>query len=174
MTLLQWASFQFSRAHSSVLYWKSCVVRWLSKRSSNLISFQEQGTQGHDGCVVMDTCILDSSMFIEHIINPVQHWTRLAQRLKITSRQLEEPKAWSLVLTEVSGQWVLIDRYPDWEPKMPGLMTSSGGSDDTSNNARAGRPTPATAHEVGCGPSKSPDQVRICVSCNRVENYPYL
>jgi hypothetical protein len=57
---------------------------------------------------------------------------------------------------------------------MLGLMTSSGGSDDTSNKARAGRPTPAMAHEVGCGPSKSPDQVRICVSCNRVENCPYL
>jgi hypothetical protein len=47
-------------------------------------------------------------------------------------------------------------------------------SDDTSNTARAGGPLSTMANEVGCDPSKSPDRVRVCVSCNRVRNLPYL
>jgi hypothetical protein len=31
----------------------------------------------------MDTCIADSSMYVEHIINPVQHWVKITRRLKI-------------------------------------------------------------------------------------------
>jgi hypothetical protein len=37
-----------------------------------------------------------------------------------------------------------------------------------------GGPLAAMGHVAGCGPSKSLNQVRICVSCNRVENMPCL
>jgi hypothetical protein len=46
--------------------------------------------------------------------------------------------------------------------------------DDTSNTARAGGPLSAMTQEGGCDPSKSPDQVRVCESCNRVRNMIYL
>jgi hypothetical protein len=47
-------------------------------------------------------------------------------------------------------------------------------SDDTSNTARAEVPLSAIAYEAGCIPSKSSDQVHICVSCNKVRNLPHL
>jgi hypothetical protein len=50
-----------------------------------------------------------------------------------------------------------------------GLQTSLL-SDDTSNNAQVGGLLTVTAHEAGWDLIKSPDQVRVCVSCNRVEN----
>jgi hypothetical protein len=35
--------------------------------------------------------------------------------------------------------------------------------DDISNTSWVRGPLPATIHEAGCGPSKSPDQVCVCV-----------
>jgi hypothetical protein len=69
---------------------------------------------------------------------------------------------------------VLISQYPNREPKWPGLTTCSRASDDTSNTARARGPLGAMAHEARYGPSKSPDRVRVSVSCNKVTNLPYL
>jgi hypothetical protein len=39
---------------------------------------------------------------------------------------------------------------------------------------RAGVPLSTTVHKAGCSPSKSPNLVRVYVSCNRVENLTYL
>jgi hypothetical protein len=58
-------------------------VRRLSRQSSKLSNFSEKGTHGRDDRAVIDTCIADSSMCIEHIINPVRHWIRLIRRLMI-------------------------------------------------------------------------------------------
>jgi hypothetical protein len=54
------------------------------------------------------------------------------------------------------------------------IMSSSFQLDDTTNTAWVGGPLSANSHEVGCGPSKSLDRVRVCVSCNRVKNLLYL
>jgi hypothetical protein len=43
-----------------------------------IISASEIEYKRHDVHAAMDTCTLDSSMFTEHIINPIQHWTRIA------------------------------------------------------------------------------------------------
>jgi hypothetical protein len=48
-----------------------CIVRWLFRRSNKLSNFSEKGTQRHDGRAGNDMYIIDSSMCIEHIINPV-------------------------------------------------------------------------------------------------------
>jgi hypothetical protein len=48
------------------------------------------------------------------------------------------------------------------------------GSDDTSNTAKARGPLSAMAHVARCGPSKSPDRVRVCESCIRDGNLSYL
>jgi hypothetical protein len=60
----------------------------------------------------------------------------------------------------------------DGKLKLPGLMTCSGASDDSSNTARVWSPLSVMAHESECGIIKSPDRVRICVSYNRVRNLP--
>jgi hypothetical protein len=46
--------------------------------------------------------------------------------------------------------------------------------DSILNTARVRGPLSATVHEAGCGPSKIPDLVCVCVSYNRVKNPPYL
>jgi ABC-type antimicrobial peptide transport system permease subunit len=38
-----------------------------------------------DGCAVIDACVMDSSMYIEHIINPMQHRIKVTRTLKIES-----------------------------------------------------------------------------------------
>jgi hypothetical protein len=55
----------------------------LSRQISKLSNFSEKGIQRRDGRVAADTCIADSSMCIEHIINPVQHRVKIIRRLKI-------------------------------------------------------------------------------------------
>jgi hypothetical protein len=54
------------------------------------------------------------------------------------------------------------------------IMSSSFQLGDTINTAQVRAHYLQMAHEVGCGPSKSHDRMRICVSCNRVENMSYL
>jgi hypothetical protein len=65
------------------MFQKLCIVHQFSSGSSNSSSFREQSTKRHDDHTIMDTCILGSSIFIEHIINLVQHRIRTIQRLKI-------------------------------------------------------------------------------------------
>jgi hypothetical protein len=50
------------------------------------IQLFRKGTQRRDGRAAIDTCIADSSMCIEHIINPVRHRMKLIRRLKIEGR----------------------------------------------------------------------------------------
>jgi hypothetical protein len=45
---------------------------------------------------------------------------------------------------------------------------------DNSNTAWAEGPLSAMAHEAECGPSKSLDWVRICMSCNGVRILLYI
>jgi hypothetical protein len=47
------------------------------------IQLLEKGTHRCDDRAAIDTCIADSSMCIEYIINPVRHWVKLIKRLKI-------------------------------------------------------------------------------------------
>jgi hypothetical protein len=41
-------------------------------------------------------------------------------------------------------------------------------------SARARGPLAAATHKAGCGPSKSPDRMRVCMSCIRVANLSCL
>jgi hypothetical protein len=52
----------------------------LSRQSSKLSNFSEKGTHRHDGRATINTCIAESSMCIEHIINLVQHWVKHSRR----------------------------------------------------------------------------------------------
>jgi hypothetical protein len=60
-----------------------CILRQLSRWSSKLCNFLEKDTQRRDNRVAIDMCIADSSMCIEHIINPVQHRVKIIIGLKI-------------------------------------------------------------------------------------------
>jgi hypothetical protein len=55
----------------------------LSKQTTKLSNFSEKDTQRCDDCAAADTCIVDSSMCIKHIINPVNHRVKIIRRLKI-------------------------------------------------------------------------------------------
>jgi hypothetical protein len=65
---------------------------------------------------------------------------------------------------------MLIDQLTDRELKLSGLTAYSGASDNTITIPRVRDPLVVIAHEAGCGLSKSPDQVHVCVSCNKVGN----
>jgi hypothetical protein len=59
------------------------IMHQLSRRSSKLANFSEKATQIHDGDATLDLYIADSSMCIEHIINPAQLQIKITRRLKI-------------------------------------------------------------------------------------------
>jgi hypothetical protein len=52
--------------------------------------FPRWSTKRDDGRTAMDTCILDLSMFIEHIFNPVHQQIRITQRLISVAGRSEE------------------------------------------------------------------------------------
>jgi hypothetical protein len=47
------------------------------------IQLSRESTQRCDGRAAINTCIVDSSVCIEYIINPVQHWVKIIKGLKI-------------------------------------------------------------------------------------------
>jgi hypothetical protein len=53
------------------------IVHRLSRRLSKLPNFLEKVTQRCDDRAAVDTYIVDSSMYIKHIINPVHHWIKI-------------------------------------------------------------------------------------------------
>jgi hypothetical protein len=58
------------------------VSFWLSRWSSKLSNFSVKSAQRCAGRAASDTCVADSSRFIEHIINPLQHRIKVVRRLK--------------------------------------------------------------------------------------------
>jgi hypothetical protein len=77
---------------SGTAHWAPIILR-----ASNCSIFREQSTKRPDGCATMDMCILGSLIFIEHIINPVQHRTRIARRSTTAASRSEEAEACSLI-----------------------------------------------------------------------------
>jgi hypothetical protein len=81
-------------------------VRRLSRRSSKLSNFSTKNTQRRDGRVTFGTCVADSSGYIEHIINPLQHYIKVVIRLKPedSMKQINEFQHMEAGSTEVSNQ----------------------------------------------------------------------
>jgi hypothetical protein len=75
-------SLRLSRAHSGATFQKPRIVSQLSRGTINSFNFGEQSTKRHDDRAVMDMCIMESSIFLEHIINPIH------QRIRITRRSM--------------------------------------------------------------------------------------
>jgi hypothetical protein len=65
----------------------------LSRRSSKLSNFSVKSAQRCDGCAALDTCIADSSKFVEHIINPLQHWVKVIRTFKIEDSLVQFQKS---------------------------------------------------------------------------------
>jgi hypothetical protein len=83
----------------------------------------------------MDTCITNTSICIEHIINPVQHQIKITRRLKIEG-SMKLIRTTQGMESDFNGgirSVMSIDRYPDRELKLLDLMTYLEASNDIIN-----------------------------------------
>jgi hypothetical protein len=83
----------------------------------------------------LSTRVVDSSRCIERIINPPQHWVKIKRRVKIedNKKSISGSQGVRSGSTNASDECVPIGRQSDREPKLFGLTTCSGASDDTTN-----------------------------------------
>jgi hypothetical protein len=83
----------------------------------------------------MDTCITNTSICIEHIINSVQHQIKITRRLKIegSMKLIRTTQGMKSDFNEGIRSVMSIDRYPDRKLKLLDLMTYLEASNDIIN-----------------------------------------